>query len=141
MGEPDNASSQSPDPSSAHPYAAEAQMTSALYLAGEALVAEGEAEAGTYATPENDFSAPALTEFDWLRDLVNHIRQTLAEDPRRVEMLRRLPSLLGNGEVLQVLFGNLFPEQRHRRKEAVTEDGKKRLTRNTDRSLGAFRAG
>ncbi len=141
MGEPDKASSQSPDPPSAHPYAAEAQMTSALYLAGEALVAEGEAEAGTYAVPENDFSAPALAEFDWLRKIVTDIRQTLDEDPRRAEMLHRLPSLLGNGEVLQVLFGNLFPEQRHRRKEAVTEDGKKRLTETQIEILVLFAQG
>ncbi len=141
MDEPDNNSSHPSAPPSTHPYAEEAQMTSALYLAGEALVAEDKADTNAYAVPENDFSAPALTEFDWLRKIVSDIRQTLAEDPRRAEMLRRLPSLLGNGEVLQVLFGNLFPEQRHQRKEAVTENGKKRLTQTQIEVLTHFAQG
>lgn len=141
MGEPDNASSPSAAPSPADLHAAEAQMTSALFLAAEALVAAEKAGSPCYAVPQDDFSAPILEDFGWLRDLVAQIQQTLAEDPRRAEMLRHLPPVLGNGEILQVLFGNLFPEQRHRRKETVIANGKKRLTQAQIEILRDFARG
>jgi DNA-binding CsgD family transcriptional regulator len=110
------------------PHAFEAQLTSALYLAGEALASEEATHPLAFAAPEGDDSVALLEDYGWLRGLVASIRQVIAEDPRRAELLRRLPQGLGNGEVLRVLFGNLFFEQRHERKEARDSNGKKWLT-------------
>ncbi len=104
----------------------EVQTASALHLAGEAFTSDVGTETVTYAMPQADGSVPLLEDYDWLRDLAAYIRQVIAEDPRRAELLRRLPQALGKGEVLPILFGNLFPEQRHQRKE--TRAGKRELT-------------
>lgn len=87
----------------------EAALASSLYLAGESLAPNALEEPTNYAKPDNNRSAPIVDEFDWLKTLVMQFRQALIEDPKRAELLHLLPQGLGDGEILRVLFGNLFP--------------------------------
>ena len=127
MPKPDNSGEQTPDERSNDPDELEAKIASALYLAGEALIAD-DVPTVPYAAPENDNYSPIVADFDWLKALVAQFRQALAEDPRRAELLRFLPQGLGDGDILRVLFGNLFPEHRNRRKQLHDATGKKKLT-------------
>jgi len=110
------------------PNAFEAQLASAIYLAGSALTAVEGTEVPQCAVPEGDDSEPLLHEFEWLRDLVACIKEAVAQDPRRAELLRQLPRGLGNGDMLQILFANLFPEQRNQRRQAHDGQGRRELS-------------
>lgn len=102
-------------------------LVTTVLLAGEALAAQetNTPEAisdAVHALPEGTERPHVLDDFGWLCDIAGTIRQRLAEDPRRSELLTYLAAAFGDGETLKLLFQNLFPDQPARR--TLTVDGK-----------------
>jgi DNA-binding CsgD family transcriptional regulator len=104
----------------------EERLVTTILLAGEALA---DPECGPdpafpnvpCATPKNPAFPSFLDDLDSLRALITQIHAWIDADPRHAELLTLLRAGFGDGELLRVLFHNLFPEQPPRR--ALNPDG------------------
>ena len=105
----------------------EERIASTIHLAGEALADLPQERQDAFAEPEREPGMPFLTEFGFLTEAVAQIRQTVAANPQLAEFLHQLPQGFADGEILQILFCNLFPEQRGKRRMYADEKGKLKL--------------
>lgn len=105
----------------------EERIASTIHLAGEALANVPQERPDAFATPEREPGTPFLTEFEFLTEAVAQFRQALAANPQLTEFLRQLPQGFADGEILQILFCNLFPEQKGKRRMYADEKGRLKL--------------
>jgi DNA-binding CsgD family transcriptional regulator len=103
----------------------EERLVTTLMLAGEAL-AEGvqahpqhlntrtREHPPTFARSVDNARPAVFEEFGGLLELCGRIRAWVEEDARHAELLAQLTDAFGDGETLQLLFRNLFGEQKPR---------------------------
>jgi DNA-binding CsgD family transcriptional regulator len=109
----------------------EERLVSTLLSGGEALAepyrdAEKMAMKPNHAVPLDNDRPTFLKDMSALRELTDMVCAWANADPHRIELLECLRRACGDGEMLRVLFNNLFPGQIGYVERSA--DGKRKLT-------------
>lgn len=94
----------------------EVPLVTSLLLAGESIAATcatqtGQNPGAPHASPEDQSVLPRVEDFEGLLPILDQVRAWLDADPNRDWLLRQLCTAFGGGDLLRLLFRNLFPGQ------------------------------